>query len=238
MFDYKINIIGVIERKGLISQLCTRLNLAEKSVIYDNNKLGPLSSVIKSLAVNENNVSHTVLLQDDAWPCNNFNDICEQIIATHSNSVVGLFPFDFMDEEVKPINGSTSPYYDVGILSGVGLIFPNKYTNAFIEFAKKSPYPREDDRTILMFCRTNNIEVLQTVPAVVQHIGDKSILSETEVVRRSNYFDIDMDVNWNSLKVNHLRYHSSLERKVAEKIEWSKQYIKNLTKERSQNNNR
>lgn len=238
MLNYKVNIIGVERRKKLIIKLCNKLNLTNENVIYDADQNGPLFSVIKALEANKKRVAYTVLLQDDAWPCDDFYNICEMIICAHPNSIIGLFPFDFIDDEIVPIETSISPYYDVGIFSGVGVIFPNKYSEKFIEFAKFSPYPREDDRTMAAFAKINNIEILQTVPAVVQHIGDESILFKDGIIRRSNYFNIDMDVDWNSSQINHLKYHSSLERKIAEKVEWSKQYIKNLVKERSQNNDK
>ena len=59
--------------------------------------------------------------------------------------------------------------------------------------------------------------MLQTVPAVVQHIGDQSIFDKKNSIRRSKYFYQDNNIDWLSKKINHLKYHSALERMISEK---------------------
>ena len=82
--------------------------------------------------------------------------------------------------------------------------------------------------------------MIQTVPAVVQHCDNGSYWNCDKGFneRRVKYFELNPIANWESTKVNYLKYHSHREKLIAEKIEWSKQYIKNLVKERSQNNDK
>ena len=223
-----IIIIGIKERQLFIDNLCKKTKVDK--IILDKTKQGPLHSVI--LALSESYLSdddYFIILQDDALPCNNFLQICEKITQSHPKSVVGLFPYDFLDKEVKPTNNNC-PYYDLGILSGVGIILPAIYQKKYLEFAKKSETPMQDDLTLYNFCRKENIEIIQTVPAVVQHIGAESFLSKGASERKSDYFEENPIANWESRKVIHLKYHSTLERKLTENLERSQRYLRSLTK--------
>lgn len=233
-----IVIIGIKERQPLIDRICKQVKV--NYILLDENKRGPLNSVITFLkSLNWENFTHTIFLQDDAYLCNNFLNISNSIIKTHPDKVVGLFPWDFLDSFIVPINNGI-PYYDVGTLSGVGIIFPNIYANDYLDFAVSSPYPNQDDLTLQLFCEQKGIDMIQTVPAVVQHCDNGSYWNCDKGFneRRVKYFELNPIANWESTKVNYLKYHSHREKLIAEKIEWSKQYIKNLVKERSQNNDK
>ena len=77
--------------------------------------------------------------------------------------------------------------------------------------------------------------MLQTVIAVVKHIGDQSIFDKKNSIRRSKYFYQDNNIDWLSKKINHLKYHSALERMISEKVEKSKEYIKRICEEDRKN---
>lgn len=221
-------VIGIKERKSFIENICKKIKVDK--IVLDKTKQGPLHSVIVALSeVCLINDDYFIILQDDALPCNNFLQICEKITRSHPKSVVGLFPYDFLDKEVKPVNNNC-PYYDLGILSGVCVIFPAIYREKYLEFAKKSETPMQDDLTLYNFCQQENIEMIQTVPAVVQHIGAESFLNKGASERKSDYFDENPIANWESREVVRLKYHSTFERKLNENLERSQKYLRSLTK--------
>ena len=52
--------------------------------------------------------------------------------------MIGLFPYDFLDDEVQIDKNSVSPYYDVGKLSGVGAIIPTIYVEHYLKYLKQN----------------------------------------------------------------------------------------------------
>lgn len=221
-------IIGIKERQLFIEDTCRKIKIDR--IVLDDTKQGPLYSIIMAFSeVCLTDDDYFIILQDDALPCNNFLQVCEKITQSHPKSVIGLFPYDFLDKEVEPTNNNC-PYYDLGVLSGVGVILPAIYREKYLEFAKKSETPMQDDLTLYNFCRQENIEMIQTVPAVVQHIGAESFLNKGAGERKSDYFEENPIANWESREVIHLKYHSTFERKLAENLERSQRYLRNLTK--------
>lgn len=197
-------IIGIPSRQQSIDSLSQKLNIKKENIILDTTKSGPLASEIKALK-KETKESHILFLQDDAWPCDNFYEICDRIIKTHDDKIIGLFPFDFVfddiaDEAIRIKNDS--PYYEVGIMSAVGIIFPTKYANSFIEYANKYGMPFEDDKTILRFCEQKKIGIIQTFPALVQHLGTKSTIWSSATERKMKYFENQSAANWESKVIN------------------------------------
>ena len=235
---FNIKIMSVPERINMSQELCKMLNLSIDNICVDVFHNGPLFNQIQCLQnMVQSNVSHVIILQDDALPCDNFQEICDNIIQSHPNDVIGLFPYDFLDDEVQIDKNSVSPYYDVGKLSGVGVIIPTIYVEHYLKYLKQNgdKFNRQDDLALYSFCKENNIQMLQTVPAVVQHIGDQSIFDKKNSIRRSKYFYQDNNIDWLSKEINHLKYHSALERMISEKVEKSKEYIKRICEEDRKN---
>ena len=227
--NYSIFIEGVRSRDDNIKVLLDALKLSSNNVIYDDNKEGPLKSLITGLS-KFNNCTHNIILQDDCLLCNNFISICEQMIQTHPDKVIGLFPYDFLDEKVLPLE-SDSPYYGLKILSGVGIIFPSKYSKDFIEYAKEKGDPWKDDMSLRDFCLDFNIEMLQTIPAIIQHIGDVPVIDKSNPygIRRSKYFQENpIDIDWKNKNINHLDYYSSQDKGRSGKIARSRRYMESL----------
>ena len=223
-------ILGTPQRRSLISKLKQKLNDAQ--LILDLDSKGPLYSQIQALkdAALNHPSEPILLLQDDADPCPECLEICTKIISHHPDKVVSLFPYDFLDTEVVPFENDI-PYYDLGILSGVGTLIPNKWLDDYIAFAECSPRPKEDDKTLQLFCEENQIEIIQTVPALVQHIGDQSIWNPTASIRRTKYlYQPGQQVNWETSEINHLQYHSRKDRMIAESLRRSRAYLESITK--------
>lgn len=231
-----IIIMGCHERDVNIDILLNKLELSKNNVVYDNNHDGPLSTALKAWTYQYNSeITHRILLQDDAAVCDNFKQICERIVVAHPNEVIALFPFDTIKIEFEH---SDTPYYDLKIFSGVGIIMPVKYIDGFCIYAKEHPFKDKDNWTLYNYCKEQNIRMIQTVPALVQHLGDYSLYDTNADVRRVKCFDENPVANWDSKEIITPKYYSEFEREMAKKLEWSKQYIKNLAKERSQNNDK
>lgn len=46
------------------------------------------------------------------------------------------------------------------------------------------------------------IPILTTIPAIIQHIGDVSVIDPSKPIRRTQYFERDPVANWASQKIN------------------------------------
>lgn len=227
MVDYKI--MAQYKRHESAERLTTALDLSASDIIYDKGDNSPLSTAIRAWsAPRKDEVTHRVLLQDDVWVCDNFVKICERISASHSNEVIGFFPYDTINID---FDLSDSPFYDLKILSGCAIMMSVKYINAFIEYAKEKPVENRDNWTLRAFCLENEIRMIQTVPALVQHIGDDSLFCADSGVRRTKYFQENPIADWDIQKVNTPKFYSRSEEILDEAVRKTKEKLSRLVRE-------
>ena len=228
MIDCKI--MSMLGRQYNVDQLKNILSLSDCDIVYDKGDNSPLSTAISAWGKPYmNGITHRVLLQDDVQVCNGFAKICDRISLSHPNEVVGLFPFDTLNID---FDLNDSPFYDLSILSGCAIMMPVKYIESFIEYAKEKPVENRDNWTLRAFCEDNGIRMIQTVPALVQHIGDVSLFCASSGIRRTKYFQENPIADWDTQKINTPKFYSESEKILCEAIRKTKERLSRLARER------
>lgn len=204
MSKIDIHIYGVHERDDMIAATVEKLGVSYANVHYDDRpERGLMMYTAKKawLAPIPEGVTHRVALADDVEVCNGFWEICKRIAATHPDAIVSLFPFEFM----KPnpvIEGLDTPYLHCSILSGCAIIMPTKYIKPCFDYVKAVFNDNcADDEGIQAWADDVGIQILTTIPATVQHIGDDSIANKGCPIRRTCYYDPNPVADWDNKNI-------------------------------------
>lgn len=169
-------------RKENVEKLLTQLNLPKTAVFWDDREIGGDAMYTARKAWTSpipENCTHRLVLQDDVELCDNFIEIVEQVANKFSNQIVSLFHCeDFFNK--------TDRYQLTNFLWGCAIMIPATQVNNCWEFVDKIPtttwykYAKDiilhDDDCIVAWAVTNNIPIINTVPSLVQHIGDDSLV--------------------------------------------------------------
>ena len=143
----------------------------------------------------------SMLIQDDVEPCGNFVDIVEQIMVAHPNTIFSFFPYYYMDKTVEV--DLENPFWEVEIVSGCCIAVPNKYIGEMVQYMRRQKYLScGEDLVIGWFASDNKIPILTSIPSLVQHVGDVSIIDPLKPIRRTQYFKKTPVANWASQKIN------------------------------------
>ena len=169
---YKIS--GVQERDFFIVQELKQLNLLSQKdsvVQYNGITRDILSCFIRAVeSYKDSDVTHVCVLQDDLELCDDFCKIVETCVGQFENAVWALF-----NSRVKP-NDYENPYVKI---KGCGfyapaIVFPIKYISDFKQWKiENCDDCFHDDVAIGEWCKRNKIEVMTTVPSLVNHLGGK-----------------------------------------------------------------
>lgn len=200
----EIHLMGVKTRQANIDILKQDLALTEDQIIYDDREVGgdALYTAIKAWeSLLNSEATHVMVIQDDAEVCNNFKTYAEQIITNFPDKAFSLFPFDY--QHYTDIS-KESPYYETRICSAVALVLPKKYLKDYVDFLKQQTEEKNDSTLFRLFCKDNNIQILTVLPALVQHLGDYSLVYGNAIVRKIESFNKDIPewVNFNSKIIN------------------------------------
>lgn len=196
------------KRSGFAQKSIKAIGLSEENIWFDlreldqkyKNKSYSWNTAKGWESFKEINCSHCMFMDDDLDFCDGFLDICEKIIKTHPDAIIGLFPYYYRDKEVIQ---NESPYWEAGIVSGACIIIPKKYLNNICEFMfSRCDKISQDDLLIYMWCLYNRIPMITTIPSLVQHIGDQSLYNPTAPIRRTQYFKKNPIADWSNKKIN------------------------------------
>lgn len=196
-------IYGVIQRIDTINEIAKKLNIDDNNIFLDDRPNGgnALYTAKKAYLSDTGDATHLVVFQDDVELCNDFINICEKIIATHSDKIVSLFPFDYQMYSDQYENIGT-PYLSVDIMSGCGVIMPVQYIKPCFDYIKTEFNDEiEDDMGIKKWAEYAGVDIITTIPAIIQHIGDKSILNKYRPIQRTYYFEKDPIADWSNQNV-------------------------------------
>lgn len=206
MFDIKI--YGVEKRISMIKNTVSKLNLTDDDVFLDDRPNGGdafYTSKKALLAPPQAEITHRIILQDDIEVCNNFKEIASEIIKTHSDKIIALFPRDFYLSMVinknKNISNKTPYIANSSFISGCGFILPYEYIPRYLSYAEahKNDEGFYEDHAWFDWAMENNITILNTIPALIQHLGDNSLVFKDNVaIRRTKFFEENPKANWNS----------------------------------------
>lgn len=199
-----VQIYGVHARDDMIAALTAKLSIPLDRVHYDDRPDGGLMIYTAKkawLAPVPDGVTHRVALADDVDVCSDFISICEQIAAAHPEDVISLFPYEFMQYN-PDLDVLSTPYLKTISLFGAAIMMPVKHIVPCFEYIKRVYNDNcADDDGIMSYAREQNLRVLTTIPATVQHIGDASIITPNARIRRTVYFDKNAKADWSCKKV-------------------------------------
>lgn len=174
-----IKIYGTHQRDFLIEPLRQTLNLSKENVIYDDRPNGGLVMYTFQKAFMQpldNDITHRLCIPDDMIVCNDFINITNKIIEAQPDKIICLFPYCFHEHE-DLYEKVYSPYIkNNGIVTGNGIILPVQYINPFFEWVHKVFKENFDEAReewcLYKWAELNNIQIINTIPSLVQHIGD------------------------------------------------------------------
>ena len=196
-------IYGVLQRINIIKSIADQININSNDIYLDDRPNGgdALYTAKKAYLSDTGDATHLVVFQDDVELCNDFINICEQIIAAHPDKIVSLFPFDYQMYSNQCENIGT-PYLSVDIMSGCGVIMPVQYIEPCFDYIKSEFDDKiEDDMGIKKWAEHAGVDIITTIPATIQHIGDRSILNKYRPIQRTYYFEKNPIADWSNQNV-------------------------------------
>lgn len=205
MFDIKV--YGVTKRMPLIKNIVDKLNLTDDDVYLDDRPNGGdafYTSKKALLATPAFEISHRIVLQDDVEVCNNFKEIVAEIIKTHPDKIIALFPWDFYLKMVidanKDIVGTTPYVANSKHVTGCGFILPCKYIQSYLNWAEERCHKDfYEDEAWFKWAKDNGVTILNTIPALIQHLGDESLVfKDNALIRRTEFYEENPRANWDS----------------------------------------
>ena len=238
-----IKIYGCHVRDENINKCKEVLFLSDSDIVYDDRPNGGNAYYTFRKALLEpvpEGVTHRLVLPDDMQLCSNFKERLDKLVDKFPRKVIELYPFDynFMDEL------KSTPYFRVITLAACGIVFPVKIINEMIEwidncYTKYTNHTVEnliDDIAVQTWCDDFRVDTITTLPALVQHIGDVSLLGDFPV-RRTKWFIDDLSeeeilkVNWDSDEIK--EYHAIPISVFDNIVDYKEMYITNYSKKRS-----
>ena len=190
------------------------LGLSDEDIFYDDRPNGGNAWYTHRKALVaplDEKYTHLLTLPDDIELCSNFVERCEDLINRFPKKIIPLFSMDYNSLD---LDYTQSPYYRTITPFACGMIFPTKIIkemvnwidNAYIYHHNCTPETVIDDTAIQFWCENFSVDMITTVPSLVQHIGDVSLLGDFPV-RRTNKFIEDLPketvdkINWDTKEI-------------------------------------
>lgn len=207
-----IKIYGIHKRDNWINSQKKELSLFDNDIIYDDRPNGGKAIYACEKAWKQpipEGVTHRLVFPDDMITCDNFVEIVTKIINTHPTCIIALFPNAYRKIENDEIfKNLKSPYLKGKGFAGCGIIMPVEYIEPCFSWLHKiyrdSFLNQIDDQAMYKWIKETNKNVINTCPALVQHIGDNSVLTPNAEVRRTAWFKQKInnnEVQWDSLLI-------------------------------------
>lgn len=89
-----------------------------------------------------------------------------------------------------------------------------EYTNNYY------PDIKFESRAFTQFARERGIPIITTLPGLVQHIGDESLVDQSLPIRRTTRFEKYPDADWNTKEVIELKTMMEMTRPLMKPINW------------------
>jgi hypothetical protein len=120
--------------------------------------------------------SHLLVIQDDAWPCDGFDEAVVSAVEERPEAVVCLFTPGASNalrafEQARRRGDRWVPWRAGPYVPLVATVYPAEVARAIPAFAdsRKIHVGRADDAVIATYVRAHRIPVYCTVPCLVQH---------------------------------------------------------------------
>lgn len=192
-----VRVFGVEERIDNIRITQKKLSVPDEKVFIDYNRDGVVPTAKRAWTYPTEG-SHVMVLQDDIELSNGFLDICNIIAKTHPKKIVSLFPYQFMRRPIG-MRKMVSPYIRTRVLSGCGIIMPAEYIKPCIESFPEDAM--QDDTMIYNWAKSRGVWVITTIPAILQHIGDDSVIDPKKAIRRTVFYEENPVADWSNPKI-------------------------------------
>lgn len=177
-----IRIMAHPARAENVSVMLSQLGLSEGIVTWaDPDDPGGIMSTARKAwtAPVPDGCTHRIVLQDDGDICNGFLEIAEQAAKRHPNEIVTFFHMGDFDQNIR--------YQEYMLSVGVALMLPVHLIERFFDFydndlhryvAKEllADFSKADTSCMRLWARNEHIQCVTTVPTLVQHIGDVSLI--------------------------------------------------------------
>lgn len=189
-----IRIMAHPSRAENVAAMLQTLNLSEDVVVWDDRPNGgdAMYTARKAwTAPLPKGCTHRIVFQDDADICENFIAIAEKAAEKHPREVVTFFHMGEFLEDKR--------YQEYMLSVGVALMLPVDVISAWFDFVDKHIHRycakeilpellKADTSCLRLFLRNAHIPCITTVPTLVQHIGDVSLVG-IDRVRIASDFD-------------------------------------------------
>ena len=185
MIDYRI--IAHPSRKGYVENILSALGRDEDIIVWDDREHGgdAMYTARKAwqLPIPEG-CTHRLVFNDDVELCNGFCEIAEQVASRHTEHLVSFF-----HTEKYPQN---ERYVLTERLYGAGMMLPAKLISGCWDFIDHLPERclwcrgealsilKHDTDCMAVWATDNQIPIINTVPSLVQHLGDISLVGITK----------------------------------------------------------
>jgi len=184
VLDYRI--FGVPERMEWIERNKEILGLPPDRIILDPEHEGCLATARRAWSVPARG-THVVVLSDDVELCVGFTDYSTRIARAHPDEIISLFPIQFSDRRSVSRYPRRSPYVETKSLSGAGIMMKAEYVEPCLAFWREER--TGDDTNIQAWAKTQGIQILTTLPAILDHIGLVSVHDPTRTLGGTAFFD-------------------------------------------------
>lgn len=174
-------------RAALLTRLLVSLSPTNVLVAHDPDpdaRPGPLRSYLRALELLPAWATHHLVIQDDALVCDAFVTTLLRAIAARPSDPLALFvgaALGVHGDRVTQAFGRGETFVALSQRSwtpAVALVWPRALVPGFLAFAadKASRRPLADDEVLGRYFRSERVEVLATVPSLVEHPDDSPSL--------------------------------------------------------------
>lgn len=177
-----IRIMAHPSRAENVAKIREALNLPEDAIswaVMDGSSSPMATARMAWNAPIPDGCTHRIVIQDDAEICNGFLCIAEKAAAKHPDEIVTFFHMGELPDGER--------YQEYMLSVGVALMLPVKLIAKFFHYidndihryCAKELLPdllKADTSCMRSWARNRHIRCVTTVPTLVQHIGDESLV--------------------------------------------------------------
>ncbi len=204
-----IKMTAIDKRRDMADALRKSLGLRDSDIFWDDRpeeERGDAMYTVRKawLSPQESGETHRLVISEDLDVCENFRQICEEMIKAHPDACFSPFTTVLNDPYYDEFcNGLKTPYvaHQIGIF-GCAILLPSHLIKEAFDWIDSNLPPDVMDNTAMnAWLRHKGLQVLTTVPCTIQHIGDISIVDPAWPVRRSTRFDLHATADWSNTEV-------------------------------------
>lgn len=189
-----IRIFGVPERIENIHKLQNYLCVPDNRVIFDYKYEGCKPTAKRAWLI-DTDADFVMVLADDVATCTSFIHFCGIVTEKFPDSIISLYPGQFPRRDYLKQMPERSPYITVSHCSGAGIIMPTKYVKPCVESWRDDI--SGDDANIDFWAKENGIQMITTIPSLIQHLDFRSLFDPTRSLGGTEFFEENpYEVNW------------------------------------------